>query len=137
MTAVAIAAIPVPMSDSYEVLSEFDLDIVAPATVRAIGFRPERAKLTLAGGRDQFERVLLFVECEPGKEKRRCSFVLQPTNEPLSPKHGYRAIWRATGMSPFTGAVVHLFELELDIAALARPRNPLIVEPADEEPSAS
>lgn len=127
MSNTVIAAIPVPLQPNGEAMEHFEIDIVAPGTIRALALVPQaRAIQSSINGGDFHEIPVMFVECLLDAPKVRRTFVLSATYERARTGDGYRAAWRATGVSSRTPRAMHLWELELDVAGLAaKVRNPL------------
>ena len=94
---------------------EFDLMLRAPGHVRAFGFAMPKQRIV--SNKQPRELPVLFVEEDPEGHATPRKFAILPTGATVTPAKGYRPRWRASGQTA-TGWM-HLFELELDPAALA------------------
>lgn len=109
MTAVAIIPVEITLRPNEH---EFEVRLAAPAAVRSLVFMVRRPQIMIAANAPQLEeRPVMFVEVDPEGPTRVHRFALVPTNMALQPGPGRVQHWAATGMSPHSGRVAHLFEL--------------------------
>lgn len=110
---IAIAQVPMPVKDGS---MEFSIRLKRPGTVRAIAFalveRPVVSFLNAKKGHKEYdEKPVMFVECCPDEELVERAYVILPSNVGFDAKPGVQLQWVATGVSPTSGTVVHLFEV--------------------------
>ena len=87
------------------------MDIAEPGIVRHVAIGTQQRAIALHGKPDKTERVVLFVEVEPGAATRRRRFALVMPGTIVNLRESQRHEFCGVAINPATGTVIYVYEI--------------------------